>query len=64
MAYVASTASVVQTYSMLSVGNYHWWWRSFGIGFAVGVHIFAVCSYFIFLVKTDASFSLKINIGL
>lgn len=63
MAYVASAVSVVQTYVMLLVGNYNWWWRSFGLGFAVGVHIFVACSYFLFFVETDASFSLKLNIG-
>ena len=64
MAYVASTVSVVQTYAVLSVGNYHWWWRSFILGFAVGVHVFAVCSYFFFFVETDSSFSLKLSYAL
>ena len=61
MGYVASTVSVVQTYACLSAGNYRWQWRSFLMGFAVGVNIYAVCAYFYFFLEESSTSAMKLQ---
>ena len=43
MAYVASAASIIQSYLSLSAGLYNWWWRSFSMGFFVSIPLFIFC---------------------
>ena len=43
MAYVASAASIIQSYLSLSAGLYNWWWRSFSMGFFVSIPLFLFC---------------------
>ena len=61
MGYVASTVSVVQTYLALSVGNYNWWWRSFLVGFAAGLHVFLTCFRFYFFLEEGSTASTKLS---
>ena len=61
MVYVASTVSVVQTYLALSVGDYNWWWRSYLVGFAVGLHVFLVCSSYYFFLEEGSTMSTKLS---
>lgn len=61
MGYVASTASVVQTYLALSAGDYNWWWRSYLMGFTAGVHVFIVCFNFYFFLEEGSTASTKLS---
>ena len=61
MTYVAWTASIVQTYVSLSVGDYHWWWRSYLLGFISGVYIYAACAVLFMQRQVGASLALDIS---
>lgn len=64
MAIVAQTVSIVQTYIALSVGDYNWWWRSFMVGFLVGAHSYAVCTYYYFFLEPGSSFAMEVSFAL
>ena len=61
MTYVAWTASIVQTYVSLSVGDYNWWWRSYLLGFIGGVHIYAVCAILFMQRQSGVSVALDLS---
>mmetsp|Transcript_1058 Transcript_1058/g.695 ORF Transcript_1058/g.695 Transcript_1058/m.695 type:complete len:298 (-) Transcript_1058:75-968(-) len=41
----ASMVSILQTYVMLSNGNYEWHWRAYNVGAAVSVYLFIISVY-------------------
>jgi len=45
LALVASLSSVLQTYTLLNNGFYHWWWRSFLLGACAGIYLFLVSAF-------------------
>ena len=61
MGYVAFTVSIVQSYLSLSVGNYHWQWKSFIVGFTVGAHTFMIVAYFSFFLEDDSTASVRVS---
>lgn len=42
---VIGLVSVLFTYLCLQQGNWAWWWRSFGIGYAAGLYLMAFSCY-------------------
>ena len=55
MGFVAMQVSKIQTYWTLNAGNYNWQWKSFFIGYLVGVQLFLLLSWFDFFKEAHDS---------
>ena len=56
MMFVVTQVSKVQTYWTLNSGNYQWQWKSFLIGFMVGLQLFLLLSWFNFFKEEHHSY--------
>ena len=56
MLFVVTQVSKVQTYWTLNAGNYCWQWKSFMVGFLVGLQLFMLLSWFNFFKEEHQSY--------
>lgn len=46
VAVITGLLSIIQTYAVISAGDWRWWWRSFYLGLAAGLFMGFYSLYF------------------